>query len=317
MTYFSLFPRRTRRVGFTLVELLVVIAIIGVLVALLLPAVQAAREAARRTQCTNNLKQMSLGALNYESANRALPSAAQLEIPQNCGSGECRGTGLFVLLLPYVEQTSLDSLYRPYRSVQGGWLKWQASQHKDLPVEMYVCPTEGTWTDQAIRRTYFGVAGGSKTAPPLNVWIRGDVYDDGVMFPNSETPLRKITDGASNTMMLGESVQAFYWGLVNYGNADGSGVGGPVWWYSGDDCQMAACATQQSYGRQTLSTKYPLNAPIKPNALENDYPFSSPHVGGVFFAFCDGHVGWLDDGIDFDAYQSLSTKATGDATSTN
>ena len=98
------------RDGFTLVELLVVIAIIGILIALLLPAVQAAREAARRIQCSNNLKQIGLGMHNHLSAHGILPPAAKVE-----GGGSCpmnapllsRGPGWAILILPYIEQTTL------------------------------------------------------------------------------------------------------------------------------------------------------------------------------------------------------------------
>ena len=99
--------RNKSRNGFTLVELLVVIAIIGILIALLLPAVQAAREAARRMQCTNNLKQLGLGILNYESANGSLP-AGSVYNSSNCTSGECYGTSFLAVILPYME---LNDLY--------------------------------------------------------------------------------------------------------------------------------------------------------------------------------------------------------------
>lgn len=301
------------RRAFTLVELLVVIAIIGVLVALLLPAIQAAREVARRLQCQNNLKQMGLGCLNYESAYRALPSAAVFAIPQNCQAGECRGTGLFVLLLPYVEEKALDDLYRPYRNLPLGWINWLSSPHGKRPAPaLYICPSEGVWSEQPLRRTYFGVAGGKK---PLNTYYRGDVFADGLMYPNSMIKLKKVTDGTSKTLMIGESVNEFLWGLVNYGNADGSGKGGPIWWYAGDDCFQANCKTEQSYGRECLSSRYAINTKIAPNPLENDYPFVGAHPGGVPFVFGDGHVGWFNDEIDFSVYQALSTKAGGETMS--
>ena len=117
-----MFPfRRTR--GFTLIELLVVIAIIGVLIALLLPAVQAAREAARRAQCVNNLKQLALAAMNYESANGVLPpQGLQVQYPY-WGYGDC---STFVRMLPYFEQASIYNAYNSsaylqfFGSIYGG-----------------------------------------------------------------------------------------------------------------------------------------------------------------------------------------------------
>lgn len=300
----------SKKQGFTLVELLVVIAIIGVLIALLLPAIQAAREAARRTQCKNNLKQISLAALNFEGAKKYFPSGARIKVPQNCINSDCRGTGFFVQLLPYIEGKTIADLYRPFEDIAGGWVIWNGdARYKNLTMPNYICPSEGKWTEVLVRRTYFGVAGG-KT--PFHSWYRGVVFHDGVVYPNSDIRLRQITDGASKTLLAGESVTEFKFGLINYANADGSGKGGPIWWYSGDDCLETDCDRSQSYGRQCLSTKYAPNAPIKPSEFENDYPFSSPHSGGVFFTFCDGHVAWIDDAIDFATYQALSTRDRSD-----
>ena len=94
--------------GFTLVELLMVIAIIGILVALLLPAVQAAREAARRTQCMNNVKQVGLALHNYHDANSTFPAAASVSLPEQCTGPDCRGNPIYVSLLPYLEQAVGD-----------------------------------------------------------------------------------------------------------------------------------------------------------------------------------------------------------------
>src|SRR5690606_770433 len=101
---------RSQHVGFTLVELLVVIAIIGVLVALLLPAVQAAREAARRSACTNNLKQLALATLNFEAAKGALPAGAEILVPEHCAS-DCRGNAMYVAVMPYFEQGVIEQRY--------------------------------------------------------------------------------------------------------------------------------------------------------------------------------------------------------------
>src|SRR6201992_1996163 len=99
---------RLQRRGFTLIELLVVIAIIAVLIALLLPAVQAAREAARRAQCVNNLKQLSLAALNYESANTALPPGSCSVLDPVKGTGYFRNNfSSFVRMLPFTEQSPM------------------------------------------------------------------------------------------------------------------------------------------------------------------------------------------------------------------
>jgi prepilin-type N-terminal cleavage/methylation domain-containing protein len=113
-----------RRRGFTLIELLVVIAIITVLIALLLPAVQGAREAARRAQCTNNLKQLGLGIANYESANTCLPSGLIFGVgvpPCNApgGGSGCQNTPWFVLMLPYIEHAPLYASFNASIGIEG------------------------------------------------------------------------------------------------------------------------------------------------------------------------------------------------------
>src|SRR5438132_9491873 len=93
-----------RRTAFTLVELLVVIAIIGVLVALLLPAVQAAREASRRSKCQNSLRQVGVAMFNFEDSRKRLPEGMEIDVTIHCTAGDCRGNSVWTLLLPYIEQ---------------------------------------------------------------------------------------------------------------------------------------------------------------------------------------------------------------------
>src|SRR5689334_14429638 len=105
----SLFVRN----AFTLVELLVVIAIIGILIAMILPAVQSARESARKIECANKQKQIALANLNYQSSNSVFPAGAKIDFNKNCSDSDCRGMSVFVAILPYHEETALAELYKP------------------------------------------------------------------------------------------------------------------------------------------------------------------------------------------------------------
>ena len=136
-------PAARTTCGFTLVELLVVITIIGILIALLLPAVQAAREAARLTQCENNLKQVSLAALNHEQVQGWLPSCGWSDYfvgDPNAGFGPLQPGGFLYNLLPYMEQMSLHDLSpnSPRSSVRFGQ---QSMQMVQTPVTAFTCPT--------------------------------------------------------------------------------------------------------------------------------------------------------------------------------
>lgn len=195
--------------GFTLVELLVVIAIIGVLVALLLPAVQSAREAARRMQCTNNMKQIALAMHNYHDANNAMPAG----YIYRGGNGKCN-YGWAVAILPYIEAgnfyTQLDPgkipLYDRYKSGASATDK----QLLQTPFPFYRCPSDQTKKlaesctfgsadhfDVAVSN-YVGCAGWTTKYP-----IKAD-DGGGMLYGNSWLNFGDCTDGTTNTMLIGE-----------------------------------------------------------------------------------------------------------------
>lgn len=329
--------------GFTLVELLVVIAIIGVLVSLLLPAVQAAREAARRSQCTNNLKQLQLGVLNYESAVGKLPPGSKVKVPDDCenGNGSCRGIPVYILIMPYLESVAIPDEVRQTLSqrTDDGWA-WtamfeddSATPHTRIPV--FICPSLSSntdWESLGPRRDYYGVAGGARNRlprpdrQPITRNARGWVYTNGVFQMMTEISLSQITDGTSSTMSIGESKHPARFGYAEDSGAFNPEVGGPgCWWHGGAnssvfDPNTPSTYNGHSYGRCIRTTREAMNSSLWPGMAENeenDAPFGSDHPGGAQFAFVDGHVTFLQEDMDLELYQALSTYDGGETVSTS
>jgi len=193
--------------GFTLVELLVVIAIIGVLIALLLPAVQAAREAARRSQCVNNLKQWGLALTNYESALGTLPYGCISDDGINTNTKDRK---TFVIAIwPYLEQQGLSDIYDPEIPF------WEDENRPAVTTQiaMYYCPSDrgpAMWRGDPYTRARGNyVVNFGNVNFYQNSTIGGQTYIPAPFgdFPNGKhkpTALRQITDGVSNTMFMSE-----------------------------------------------------------------------------------------------------------------
>lgn len=311
--------------AFTLVELLVVITIIGILIALLLPAVQAAREAARNMQCKNNLKQMGLALLNYESAAGTLPAGSAITA-QQCTT-DCRGTPVFATMLPFLELTTLWEGYVSH-SAHRGWSEYYGdpTQMAQQPLAAYLCPSVGLWPDVPNRRDYYGCSGGKGGTGLSWTGSAGKEFIDGLFAINRWFTMADIRDGTSNTIAIGEAIHPMKWGVGSgYGDPN---VGGPTAWVLGADCLPictgGVCVPDTKVGatwwagRALKSTMYPINATFTPLAdIEDNYPFGSFHPGGASFAFADGHVSFVSQNIDTNAYQSLSTYAGGEPIQTD
>ena len=332
------------RRGFTLVELLVVISIIAILIALLLPAVQVAREAARRVQCQNNLKQVGLGILNFETTFGHLPAGGVYAETKPSGFGgfftERKEYSLFLLILPYLEGSPLYGEYgfNADRGIYDKDNETLLSSH----VPPYVCPSDNargrTWSGRFGRSNYAACFGSSTQvsskdgAAPIekhyNYLFRdGDIrnYDDrrldsdgifriqGRMFGRDLADLR---DGASMTVMLSELLSGQKDVSVNHDDrGDLRGLWSHMWMGT---ASYTHWLTPNSTAGDGIWVKWcqdlprdglPCTATAYPNHPgAHEYAAArSHHAGGVNAASGDGHVQFYTDGIDSNVWRALAT----------
>jgi prepilin-type N-terminal cleavage/methylation domain-containing protein len=265
------------RAGFSLVELLVVVGILGTLVSLSLPAVQSAREAARRSACSNNLRQMGIALLNYESARRGFPPG------DDAVSGRNHAWSSFIL--PFIEEEQLSR--RINYSVP--WNEPANLELAEAMVGVYLCPS-GIVTYPG-KQDYGGVMGtavvftAGEELPPG--WQHG-----GILYATSQEwprPCRaaEVTDGLSRTLLVSEGVDR------GFPDQEGSDRIGNARWACGTNCFFH-------------------NSPVLNTPLVDG--FRSNHIGGVHGLYGDGHVSFMSDGTFPDVLIAVCTKAGAEAT---
>ncbi len=302
--------------GFTLVELLVVIAIIGILIALLLPAVQAAREAGRRSQCANNLKQIGLALNNYADAHRKLPYASTY-----CYTGgSCmQGSTWAAFILPFLEESTTYALFNFNLPMNDPSNQFAVT----TVVAGYLCPSDPGSASPILPSRQGGYNNPTNCLAISYPTSMGPTQPDGCPFCPNQTPgpnnwccqgfnfgaqlppgngvgmfmrfprsitLREVTDGLSKTLMAGETIPSH-------------------------------CSWNGAY--DTNFSCYPTTIPL--NTMTSDTPsstiwwencgFKSYHPGGAGFVMGDGSVQFLDETIDFQLYNNLGTRAGGETVS--
>jgi prepilin-type N-terminal cleavage/methylation domain-containing protein/prepilin-type processing-associated H-X9-DG protein len=293
-----------KRTGFTLIELLVVIGIIGILVALLLPAVQAARESSRRSACANNLRQIGVALQTYETAHRSLPAGYLSEFVAG-GTDTGPGWGWAALLLNNLEETALSKLLRFDRPIEDA----ANAQRRVTPIAVYLCPSDPappSWEalrDDSSRTKICDVAAANYVGMFGN--SEPGVDGTGLFFRNSKVRFREITDGTSRTIAVGERSHA-----LGQSTWVGSVTGALL--VPGPDDGIDTYEIEHG-ATMVLGQAGEHKSPGDPTA-EADM-FHSLHSGGANFVFADSHVSFLTAQMDPEVFEALSTRAGGEPTS--
>jgi prepilin-type N-terminal cleavage/methylation domain-containing protein/prepilin-type processing-associated H-X9-DG protein len=310
--------------GFTLIELLVVIAIIAVLISLLLPAVQSAREAARRAQCVNNLSQIALALNNYESAHYAFPPG----VINTTGPIDNIAKGLhynwITQLLPYFEQKSAQrhfnfnvGLYEPHNITVRG-----------VTISTINCPSDGgSWRGMASANSK--IATSSYAANYHDTEAPIDKTNNGVFYLNSATRLEDIQDGSSYTIFVGEHKAASDLGwasgtsatLRNTGHAVNSSSGfPPVFGVDGslsEDPKSAGAMDPDNEAEPVAPKKNETPEQARQRIQRICGGYSSFHPGGANFCFGDGSVRFLKNSMSTIVFNRLGNRADGELISSD
>ena len=329
---------RKNRSGFTLVELLVVIAIIGILIGMLLPAVQQVREAARRSACQNNMRQGALALINYESAHGAFPAGNSFPDNPNDPNDLRFGNSFWVLALSFLEQGNLADQYVVEaggwtgsspgnvnrETLRGNLLPWLRCPSTDLPefpIDNTSTPALAAGTVNSDMRAtgaspcYVGIAGSiNPNSPTIGTGSEGGtVSTSGVLIRDDAIGFEDIFDGSANTLLLGEQSDF----LIN--DVDGSMVD-----VRSDGNHGFTIGTKPTNNRifnltvlgHLINNKdfIDVSATGGGGNLGPNRPLLSTHPGGVNVALADGSVQFFADSLDIQVLYNLADREDGNVT---
>jgi prepilin-type N-terminal cleavage/methylation domain-containing protein len=329
---------RNKKGGFTLVELLVVIAVIGMLIALLLPAIQAAREAARRMQCSSNLKQLGLASHNYHDSHQELPAESYYKGAM-LANGEIdeAHASYRVRLLPFIEQTAVRELSRQEHDME---------TLSALAIALFLCPTcSKQYVDigsdaNRYASHYYGIAGAAgndasgnpyETDPlqtaivvpmPYGSIVLGPFANNGTIIIGGEVSLDAVTDGTSNTFLFGEISWTDYGAHYNW--VRGTAMTTPEFPYTSlasskgmivnfpinagkQDSLKILLEWEDSSGKQ--SAEVPKKGTMAGHGISG---FGSDHAGGANFCCTDGSVRFFNENTETRTLVNLATRNGGE-----
>jgi prepilin-type N-terminal cleavage/methylation domain-containing protein/prepilin-type processing-associated H-X9-DG protein len=315
--------RSCTRQGFTLIELLVVITIIAVLIGLLLPAVQAVRESARRTQCANRLRQLALAAQLYHEPWDSFPPGVDRNNTSNKSS-------LFVFMLPYIED---GSLYEQWAQPNADHAVLAGTVLSSL-----ICPDDPIPCNPVLHTTYYGLTsyggcGGTRSFSPCAASPSCPQKVDGIFFEvgaysrplggQRTVSMAMIDDGASNTLLLGERSHSDpnFDSFTSMGWGKGQTLGLYGFWTGSCGSYALADVTLSSYAPinyrvpGSYANRATMNPPVNSSSAFTYYEdlrlcaFGSQHPGGANFATADGATRFFNDSMALNVLQALSTRS--------